>query len=116
MSCSEDMRYTYQMAVVWAWPIWPVYGFFILNLIHSLFAAELVRHDASLSVDYILRATAQNISIACEERHSVVINKTFPAPLIRLKENQTSWIRVYNDMTTDNLTMVCPQHGSHNKH
>ncbi|KAJ5155839.1 L-ascorbate oxidase [Penicillium capsulatum] len=30
---------------------------------------------------------------------------TTPGPTIRLRENKTTWIRVYNDFPTDNLTM-----------
>lgn len=69
-------------------------------------AANLVLHDASFVPDYVLRGTAQNITIACESRYSHVLNGTMPAPTLRLKEGHVTWIRVYNDMERENLTMV----------
>lgn len=32
---------------------------------------------------------------------------TIPGPTLYLKEDQSTWVRVYNDMTGRNLTMVC---------
>lgn len=68
--------------------------------------ANLVAHDSSFVPDYILRATAQNVTIACQSRYSTVLNNSIPAPPIYLKEGQTSWVRVFNDMTDQNFTLV----------
>jgi hypothetical protein len=48
------------------------------------------------------------IPIACTSRFTVVINETTPGPLIVLDEGKVTWIRVYNDIPHQNLTMVGP--------
>jgi hypothetical protein len=78
----------------------------LLGLLTTTAVAELTVHDGNWQPDHILRITAQNISVACEERYSAVINGTSPGPELRLPAGQVSWIRVYNDMTDANLTMV----------
>lgn len=50
--------------------------------------------------------TRNKVNMACRYRDSVVVNGTSPGPEIRLKPEQTTWIRVYNDMDNENLTMV----------
>lgn len=57
--------------------------------------------------DYVLVATAKNLAINCQRRYSVVINGTSPGPTLYLKENFTTWIRVYNRIPDQNLTVVC---------
>lgn len=69
-------------------------------------AVGLAVHDATFVPDHVIRVTAQNISQACEQRYSTVINGTSPGPAIRLTAGQSSWIRVYNDVPDANLTMV----------
>jgi len=39
--------------------------------------------------------------------HVILINGTTPGPEIRLTEGKIYWIRVFNDMAGQNLTMVC---------
>lgn len=68
---------------------------------------RLVAHDDSFQPNYTLRVTAQDYSQACMTRHSVLVNGSFPGPAIRIREGEVSWIRVYNDMTDLNTTMVC---------
>ncbi|KAJ6183729.1 Multicopper oxidase [Penicillium mononematosum] len=68
-------------------------------------AARLVRHDEHFTPDVVLRVTAKEIPIACTTRFTVVINETTPGPLIVLNEGEVTWIRVYNDITGQNLTM-----------
>lgn len=85
-----------------------------------------VRHNVNFQPDYVLRVTEQTIAAACRTRLSAVVNGgpqnntmpylirsnillhlgTSPGPPIYLKENQTTWIRVYNDFASENLTMV----------
>ena len=79
---------------------------FHLCLFFNYAHSQVVSHGDSWAPDYILRATAENYTIACASRYSVIVNGTSPGPIITLKENQTSWIRVYNDMTDLNFTMV----------
>ena len=69
-------------------------------------SALLHTHNASFSPDYMLRATAQNITIDCQSRYSVVFNGTSPGPPLYFEEGQTTWVRVYNDMSDQNLTTV----------
>ncbi|KAL2784679.1 Cupredoxin [Aspergillus keveii] len=65
----------------------------------------LVRHDDSFQPDYILRVSAENYTEACMDRYSVLVNGSLPGPEIRLREGETSWIRVYNDMSDANTTI-----------
>ncbi|KAH7117318.1 ascorbate oxidase [Dactylonectria macrodidyma] len=66
---------------------------------------KLVTHDNSFFPDYVLRVTSRNISVACETRLSAVVNGTSPGPELRIKPGETTWIRVYNDLESQNLTM-----------
>ena len=68
--------------------------------------ADTILHDTSFAPDNVLRVSKKNISIACESRMSVVINGTSPGPPLYIPPGETTWIRVYNDMTKENLTMV----------
>ena len=63
-------------------------------------------HGSSFVPDRILRVTAQNVSMNCESRYSVVVNGSVPGPVLRIPEAKITWIRVYNDMKDQNLTMV----------
>lgn len=66
-------------------------------------------HDSSFVPDYTLHLTYENISLGCQHRPSVVINGSTPGPELRLKPGKTTWIRVYNDMTDYNTTVVSSQ-------
>ena len=74
--------------------------------IHRVTASTYV-HDQTFVPDVILRGTAANISQACLNRLSVLLNGTAPGPEIRIPAGKTTWIRVYNDMDDHNLTVVC---------
>ena len=64
-------------------------------------------HDSSFVPDAILRVTEQEVTQSCITKPGVVlVNGTSPGPEIRLVEGQVFWIRVYNDMDNQNLTMV----------
>jgi hypothetical protein len=63
-------------------------------------------HDSSFIPDHVLRLTYEEISIGCQTRSSTVVNGTLPGPTIHLKPGRTSWIRVYNDMSDYNATIV----------
>ena len=83
--------------------MWP--SLLCLSLFLQL--ATAVVHDGSFTPDIILRVTAANHSQACQDRYSVLVNGTSPGPTLRLEEGKVTWIRVYNDMDSYNLTMVC---------
>ncbi|KAI9726641.1 MAG: bck1-like resistance to osmotic shock [Chrysothrix sp. TS-e1954] len=68
-------------------------------------AATLVQHDARFTPDSVLRLSRTDAALACVYRTSVVVNGTTPGPRLTLKENQTTWIRVYNDMDDQNATV-----------
>ena len=65
-----------------------------------------VSHGGSWEPEYVLVATAHNITINCESRYSVVFNGTSPGPVLRLQEGKTTWVRVYNHMVDKNITTV----------
>lgn len=74
----------------------------------NIAAANTQCHDENFVPDAVLRVTQQNITQSClASKSNVLINGTSPGPELRLVEGQTYWIRVYNDMTANNLTMVC---------
>lgn len=75
-------------------------------LLSPVLGAGLATHDSTFVPDHVLRISAQDISQACDQRHSAVVNGTSPGPAIRIRPGGSSWIRVYNDMEDHNLTMV----------
>lgn len=81
-------------------PLWPLIFILVTGTI-----ASFSKHDGSFQPDYILRATAKNISIDCDSRYSVVLNGTSPGPPLYLREGWTTWVRVYNDIKDQNLTV-----------
>ncbi|KAJ6092481.1 hypothetical protein N7486_007770 [Penicillium sp. IBT 16267x] len=66
---------------------------------------KLVAHDKSFHPDHVLRVTAENASVACETRLSVLVNGTSPGPVIHLSPGEITWIRVYNDLEVFNVTI-----------
>ncbi|RAH83160.1 putative multi-copper oxidase [Aspergillus japonicus CBS 114.51] len=77
----------------------------LLTCVSGTLAAHLTRHDESFSPDYILRVTEDTVPIACRTRYSALVNGSIPGPTLYLRENQTTWVRVYNDMLSNNLTI-----------
>lgn len=63
-------------------------------------------HDDSFTPDHILRVTYAEVSTGCEKRMSVVTNGTIPGPALHILPGAISWVRVFNDMEDQNLTMV----------
>lgn len=80
--------------------------FFLVNWLSTAVFAELVLHDGGFTPDHVLRVSLANVPSACETREDVVVNGTTPGPAVRIPPGATTWIRVYNDMTAQNLTMV----------
>lgn len=46
-----------------------------------------------------------SIIVALSQAHEISIG-TSPGPAIYLREDQPTWVRVYNDLETENTTMV----------
>ena len=55
--------------------------------------------------DFILRVNQSVIAPDCTPRLSTVVNGTLPGPLLTMTEGKHYWIRVYNDIPDQNLTM-----------
>jgi hypothetical protein len=67
----------------------------------------LLPHGPEFVPDHVLRVSLNNnFSVACQTRPTVVVNGTSPGPPLYLQPGKTSWVRVYNDMLTENFTMV----------
>ncbi|KAI1849667.1 hypothetical protein JX266_004616 [Neoarthrinium moseri] len=77
-----------------------------LSLLQPCLATrDAVIHDESWHPEYVLIATAQNITTNCHSRHSVVFNGTSPGPALYMQEGKTTWIRVYNHIEDSNVTV-----------
>ncbi|KAI9838737.1 MAG: hypothetical protein M1838_004537 [Thelocarpon superellum] len=63
-------------------------------------------HNGSFTPDAILRVTVETMVQSCLTKHNVVVNGTSPGPELRIPEGQTTWVRVFNDMPDQNLTMM----------
>lgn len=81
---------------------------FALFVLFASVAAATTCHNETFVPDAILRITEANISQSCyPSKYTVLVNGTSPGPALTIKEGKTYWIRVYNDMNDNNLTMVC---------
>ncbi|KAG9253995.1 multicopper oxidase-domain-containing protein [Emericellopsis atlantica] len=74
-------------------------------LLFAATAAAVVHDHEHFTPDYTLFATEQDIQINCQTRRSIVVNGTSPGPTLDLHENQTTWIRVYNNIPDQNFTL-----------
>ncbi|RFU31599.1 hypothetical protein B7463_g4738, partial [Scytalidium lignicola] len=83
------------------------FSLFTLAIYTLLTQASLLHvHDHTFVPDVILRVTAENVAQSClPAKSTLLVNGTSPGPEIRLVEGTTTWIRVYNDMPDQNLTM-----------
>ena len=80
---------------------------FLLLALVAIVTASRHCHDETFVPDAVLRITAENRTQSCLPSKSIVlVNGTSPGPELRLLEGKTYWIRVYNDMPDQNLTMV----------
>ena len=79
--------------------------FGLLGFLHQC-GAQAVLHDRSFTPHYVLEATAADITINCQTRYSVIFNGTSPGPSLYLVEGLTTWVRVYNAIPDQNLTVV----------
>ncbi|KAI9893126.1 MAG: hypothetical protein M1814_000674 [Vezdaea aestivalis] len=65
----------------------------------------LAQSPTSFKPDIVLQVNVRNVSQACLNRYTAVVNGSTPGPQIELTEGLTTWIRVYNDIPTENTTM-----------
>lgn len=73
----------------------------------SLASAAIEVHDETFIPDAVIHVTSAKTKQSCvAEKDVILINGTSPGPEIRLAEGKTFWIRVYNDLLHENLTMV----------
>lgn len=78
-----------------------------LAVTNAVFAAKLhEHHDGYFSPDAVLRVKGENISLGGVHKIAPIVNGSIPGPILRIPENQVVWVRVYNDMHNENLTMV----------
>jgi hypothetical protein len=82
--------------------------FLLAGWLATVFAGTVV-HDDQFQPDHVLRVAVTQVPSACETRDSVVVNGTSPGPAIHLLPGARTWIRVYNDIPDQNLTMVSKQ-------
>lgn len=69
--------------------------------------ASAVTHDESFVPDAVLRVWEEERKQSCvPSKDILVVNGTSPGPTLRFTEGKTVWIRVYNDIAHQNLTMV----------
>lgn len=72
----------------------------------SVIGVQHYNHDESFTPDAVLTVTRQNISIAGVNKFATLVNDSIPGPTLHLPENKVFWVRVYNNIEDDNLTMV----------
>ncbi|KZZ98272.1 L-ascorbate oxidase [Moelleriella libera RCEF 2490] len=81
-------------------------GSVVLGLLTTpAFSLQPHTHDSSFSPDITLSVTRQNISVGGAFKVTTLVNGSLPGPTLRIPEDKTVWIRVYNDITDDNVTM-----------
>ncbi|KAH7305099.1 putative laccase [Rhexocercosporidium sp. MPI-PUGE-AT-0058] len=79
---------------------------FLLASCLGLTVANTTCHDETFVPDAILRITEGKLAQSCyPSKTTVLVNGTSPGPALTIKQGYTYWIRVYNDMPANNLTM-----------
>jgi FtsP/CotA-like multicopper oxidase with cupredoxin domain len=69
--------------------------------------ASAVTHDDNFRPDAVLVVTEEHVKQSCvDEKAVLLVNGTTPGPTLRFTEGETVWIRVYNEIHDQNLTMV----------
>jgi hypothetical protein len=114
--------FSFPKLLLWSLPLLFILGYtYLIGGLHTKFSAfvsfvfqdkisinsTVPIHDSSFSPDFILRVTKELFTQSCITKLDVIlINGTTPGPEIRLVEGNIYWIRVFNDMDNQNLTMV----------
>jgi hypothetical protein len=85
----------------------PLLSASILGLVKLAYADGIVVHDENFIPDAILHVSSGEIKQSCvASKETLLVNGTSPGPELRFTEGKTIWIRVYNDLAHENLTMV----------
>ncbi|KFG82524.1 putative laccase [Metarhizium anisopliae] len=71
----------------------------------SVIGVQHHTHDESFTPDAVLTVTRQNMSIAGVNKFATLVNDSIPGPALHMPENEVFWVRVYNNIEDDNLTM-----------
>lgn len=80
------------------------------SFLASTFAHQLEVHGEDFIPDAVLVVTEAVQSQPCvPDKPVILINGTSPGPELRLLEGDVYWIRVYNNMQDQNVTIVCVQ-------
>lgn len=75
----------------------------------TVLGGHLQVHDHTFTPDYVLRITREPHSIGCNTtRDTYLANGTTPGPALHIETDKITWIRVYNDVSDANVTMVGP--------
>lgn len=76
--------------------------------------ASAATHNKHFIPDAVLRVTEEEgkKQSCVPVKDVLVVNGTSPGPTLRFTEGKTVWIRVYNDIPHQNLTMVRPSAAS----
>ncbi len=94
------------MKIITLQTLFPLLSALIVGLTKVAYA-DTVIHDKSFTPDAILRVSSEERKQSCvPTKEILVVNGTSPGPELRLPEGKTVWIRVYNDIHDQNITMV----------
>lgn len=85
---------------------WIPKGLSLISFAACAVSLQTHTHDDSFVPDAVLTVTQGNIGIGGLERYSTLVNGSVPGPTLHLPEDKVFWIRVYNDMKDENLTIV----------
>ena len=90
----------------------PTAYFILILLVQSLLAGawKLCEHGDSFKPDAVLRISLSNTTLGCIDRYTALVNGSSPGPELRFRRSKAVWIRVWNDMSNENLTMVSTYH------
>lgn len=89
----------------------PILSVSLVGLVKVAYAVTTSVHDDTFFPDAILRITEAKIKQSCvPSKETLLVNGTSPGPKLKFTEGKTVWIRVYNDVHNQNLTMVRPLH------
>lgn len=103
-SCLTTKGFQIKSTAVMGWKRWCL--FLMPMAVSASSLSHSCRHrSCSFTPDVVLNVTRQTISIGGISRYSTLVNGSIPGPTIRIPEEQVVWIRVYNEMSDDNLTM-----------
>ncbi|PHH79253.1 hypothetical protein CDD80_5337 [Ophiocordyceps camponoti-rufipedis] len=67
--------------------------------------ADFQVHDDGFKPDFVINATMGELDVDCNKRLSVLLNGQSPGPQINMTEGSITWVRVWNHMEDQNLTM-----------